>query len=242
MASYGNELSTLVQGFSDHIEGKCTIEAARDRVRSLLYQADPLRFPMGISFISIHDLIAQCIHITEIGKTHLVCTQCPCNVDDSVFRLHSSTVVSKSASRRRPQAGENITISHLIYATIDTTYHPCYTCADIRLLNRVLQLDTEAGLLAFEIVDHNLLPEPTLSLDMTNGTRKLYTLRGLAYHGSNHFTCRLVDPQGRIWYNDGATTGNSSILEGNLNGSSDLKWLQKAHGKTLIYVFYAVHA
>jgi hypothetical protein len=196
---------------------------------------------MGISFISIHELVAQCIQITEIGRTWLVCTQCPCNIDDGVFRLQSSTVIAGAASRRRPQLGGNITVSHLIYATMDTTHHPCYRCVDIRLLNRILKLDTEASLLAFEIVDHNFLPEPMLSLDTMNSTRKLYTLRGLAYHGSNHFTCRVVDPQGQVWYNDGAITGNSSTLEGNLNASSNLTWLQKAHGKTLIYVFYAVH-
>jgi hypothetical protein len=50
-----------------------------------------------------------------------------------------------------------------------------------------------------------------------------------------------VDAQGQVWYNDGATTGKSCVLEGNLNGSSDLKWLQKAHGKVLIYAFYAIH-
>jgi hypothetical protein len=241
LAAYGNELATLVQGFADHLEGKCTIEVARDRVRSQLYCANPSKFPMGFSFISLHDLITQCIEVVEIGKTHLVCTHCPCTVNDGIFRLQNLNVAAGNASPRRVQYRDDLTISHLIYAAPDSTHYPCYRCTEIRLLNRSLKLHNESDLLMFEIVSNSVLPEPTIALDSINGSRKLYTLRGLAYHGSNHFTSRLVDAQGQVWYNDGATTGNSCILEGNLNGSSNLKWLQQAHGKVLTYAFYAIH-
>ena len=37
------------------------------------------------------------------------------------------------------------------------------------------------------------------------GSQLKYTLRGIIYHGSNHFTCRYLDEQGRSWTIDGLT-------------------------------------
>jgi hypothetical protein len=34
-----------------------------------------------------------------------------------------------------------------------------------------------------------------------------YTLRGIIYHSSNHFTCRFISSQGQWWYHDSMTCG-----------------------------------
>ena len=47
-----------------------------------------------------------------------------------------------------------------------------------------------------------------------------YQLVGLVYFGSFHFTARIIDKDGSIWYHDGVRTGRQCVYEGNLNTTS----------------------
>ncbi|PBK61004.1 hypothetical protein ARMSODRAFT_965378, partial [Armillaria solidipes] len=56
-------------------------------------------------------------------------------------------------------------------------------------------------------------PDPVMHL-MAAGERTEYRLAGVVYYGTHHFTARFVDPQGRIWFNDGIATRRHAILQG----------------------------
>jgi hypothetical protein len=187
-AAQGSTLAALAQGFSHHYIGQCTLENARDRVRVLLHGMNPAMFPMGLSYISLFDLVSYCIKVKVVGKTRLVCSHCPCSVDDGTFSLNSLTVINRHESQQRSHSQGSPTISQIIYALPASTHNPCYRCADIRLLNKSMRLESELDLLVFELWNSAVIPDLTLALDAQFGTRKLYTLRGLVYHGSNHFT------------------------------------------------------
>jgi hypothetical protein len=234
-------LSALAQGFSQHYAGNCTLENARDRVRSLLHGIDPETFRMGPSFISLFELISHCIKVKFVGKTHLVCTHCPCSVDDGSFQLNSLTVINRHESQQTSHSQGSPTISQIICALPAPTCNPCYRCTDIRLLNRSMRMESEFDLLVFELWNNTVIPDLTLALGTHNGARKLYTLRGLVYHGSNHFTSGIVDAQGQVWYHDGAASGSRCVMEGNLNAFSNIQWLWMAHGRSLSYAVYAIH-
>lgn len=75
-----------------------------------------------------------------------------------------------------------------------------------------------------------------VSTDLYVGGHR-YVLRGLIYLGSNHFVVRIVDVQGRIWFNDGMQNGRICVEEGNII-NVDPTMLQKARGKTLSCVLY----
>ena len=52
----------------------------------------------------------------------------------------------------------------------------------------------------------------------------VYILRGVIYFGDDHFTCRIVNEDGLVWYHDGIATQNSVIYEGKLGDTKlDLK-------------------
>jgi hypothetical protein len=163
-----------------------------------------------------------------------------CTVPDNTLELNNICVIGGNNSPRRLQLRDQLAIGHVIYTNMGSTHHPCYQCPEIRLLNRPLKLVTDTNLLIFEVTDNAVRPEAMLSIDSVSGSRKIYTLRGLIYHGSGHFTSRLVDGQGQVWYNDSAINRSQCVMEGNLNASSDTNWLKTAHGRTLAYVVYAV--
>ena len=62
-------------------------------------------------------------------------------------------------------------------------------------------------------------------------------LKGLVYHGGYHFTCRIMDESGNIWFHDGITTRRSLTKEGKFRsfGQPNLK---KCRNKNLCLVIY----
>ena len=63
-------------------------------------------------------------------------------------------------------------------------------------------------------------------------------LKGIVYYGENYFTSRIITKDGKIWFNDGITTGGKSIEEGHLSTMAD-KNLRKCKGKDLVLAVYA---
>ncbi|KDR82311.1 hypothetical protein GALMADRAFT_58068 [Galerina marginata CBS 339.88] len=73
---------------------------------------------------------------------------------------------------------------------------------------------------------------------MLNGQTNILSLRGIVYHGENHFSFKIILSEGKVWYHDGIETGKISIEDGNLLNmtSNDLKVYQD---KNLVLAVYA---
>ncbi|KAI0083191.1 hypothetical protein BDY19DRAFT_872184, partial [Irpex rosettiformis] len=56
-----------------------------------------------------------------------------------------------------------------------------------------------------------------------------YRLAGIIYFGDFHFTCRVIDNNGGIWYNDGIQTGSESRFESHID-NTHLQLLHSAPG------------
>ncbi|KAJ7112376.1 hypothetical protein C8R44DRAFT_632100 [Mycena epipterygia] len=79
---------------------------------------------------------------------------------------------------------------------------------------------------------------------MTIGeTRQRYVLRGVIYGGENHFTSRIVRPNGDMWYHDGIETGHKTVNEGSMH-SMQADYLNTCDKggvrRTAIGVIYAI--
>ncbi|KAI0083344.1 hypothetical protein BDY19DRAFT_863585, partial [Irpex rosettiformis] len=65
-----------------------------------------------------------------------------------------------------------------------------------------------------------------------------YRLAGIIYFGDFHFTCRIVDKEGGIWYNDGIETGSQSQYESHIdNMHSQLLQTAPGHRKCSVIVY-----
>ncbi|KAF8871882.1 hypothetical protein BD779DRAFT_1451485 [Infundibulicybe gibba] len=71
---------------------------------------------------------------------------------------------------------------------------------------------------------------------LVDGRQHSYALRGIVYHGDNHFTARVVTVEGRVWYHDGMVTGRELVPEGILTSRIDLTSCQS---RTAIVTVYA---
>jgi hypothetical protein len=68
-------LSTLHDGFKRYLSGVSTLEAARDGVRTLLYDNDPVLFPSGHRGCSVSALSTQIFYpVFKVPELHLKCS------------------------------------------------------------------------------------------------------------------------------------------------------------------------
>ena len=63
-------------------------------------------------------------------------------------------------------------------------------------------------------------------------------MRGIVYHGENHFTSRIISPEGNIWFHDGISTGSTCEHDGHLRTTTD-RALYKCKGRELVLAVYA---
>ncbi|KAJ7288832.1 hypothetical protein C8J57DRAFT_1047192, partial [Mycena rebaudengoi] len=45
------------------------------------------------------------------------------------------------------------------------------------------------------------------------------SLRGVIYHGGNHYVAWIFSKAGDIWFHDGISTGRNTVYEGNIHSS-----------------------
>jgi hypothetical protein len=63
-------------------------------------------------------------------------------------------------------------------------------------------------------------------------------LRGIVYHGDNHFTSRLISNSGKIWYHDGMVTKETCIEDGTLEETCDDD-LRRCQDKDFVLAVYS---
>ena len=65
-------------------------------------------------------------------------------------------------------------------------------------------------------------------MTVVDGQEVILRLRGIIYHGDNHFTSRIFSHTGKVWFHDGITTKASCIEDGQLSdkSNSDLRYYE----------------
>jgi hypothetical protein len=59
-----------------------------------------------------------------------------------------------------------------------------------------------------------------------------YILKGVIYLGDEHFTSRMIDNSGMIWYHDGISTKSQCISEFNVCDLPNKQWLKTINRNT----------
>ena len=69
-----------------------------------------------------------------------------------------------------------------------------------------------------------------------SGTIVTYQLSGIIYYNEDHFTSRIVKPDGSTWYHDGVSTKTRTLYEGNINYIEDIENTRKKKAVAAIYI------
>ncbi|KAJ7923851.1 hypothetical protein B0H13DRAFT_1469063, partial [Mycena leptocephala] len=74
-----------------------------------------------------------------------------------------------------------------------------------QMLVNVTVLHSPSPILYLSLSDTNILIDPTLNIAVGEA-RQLYAVRGLIYSDGEHFTSRIIKPNGSVRYHDGIET------------------------------------
>ncbi|EDQ98041.1 uncharacterized protein LACBIDRAFT_314780 [Laccaria bicolor S238N-H82] len=209
-------LGALAAGFNKVLEGTLTLENVRDELRHDLHNLDPIKFPMGKTGASVGQLTFEMLkHEENNAVAEIICSDCgnAYEVDDTLgYVLHASDPIPASTSKwigsiQKPSteicggcSGEMI--EHVSYAEVPKIIILEYPYCNTETSHKVKFV--------------------------VNGEEVLLSLRGIIYHGDNHFTSRVFSYEGKVWFHNGITTKNKCIEDGQLDDKSnnDLRYYQ----------------
>ncbi|KAI0354570.1 hypothetical protein OH77DRAFT_1456690 [Trametes cingulata] len=230
-------MRALVTRFRSLPENPFSLETVRDTFRDILSIYDPALFPRrGASTASVSDLILALVRCPEpFGNSVKTCSHCsvtePCSLDVSVSYMW--TVLP---GMLRIPRGSDASIQH----AVDQLLHPseaphCSSCRSPTTVSTVLSRPPPIVVLEVSYVE-NLSCDDEFVIAV--GARSYrWHLRGVIYHGSNHFTCRYLSSEGNVWYHDGASTGQNCIRE---SVSADRGSFKSAYGRTATHYIYTL--
>ena len=220
-------LSTLHDGFQKYLRGVSTLEIARDDVQTLLNHNDPVLFPSGQNGCSFSALATQMFYpIFKVPQLHVKCSHCNNTIIINSNRVGRLIHVAHNATGTISQILEN----HMRHQSQQV----CKNC-DAPLETSIPFSDTHK-IYAVDVTDRNVTLSRTVKIQGSTCATTLH-LRGLVYYGGFHFTCRIVDESGNIWFHDGMTTERTTIKEGRF-GSVSQPDLKKCRNKQLCLVIY----
>ena len=204
-----------------------SLETIRDAIRDILHEQNPENFPMGANNASVGELAFKMLSTEAmLSESQVVCPKCDyaeTAKDSNLGYIHHAkkpipsstskwlTGLQKTTKKKCPDCGTSL-IKHKYYTEIPK-------------------------LMAFEYPNCKITTSPKITFKSNGHTTTLH-LRGIVYHGDNHFTSRIISPGGDIWFHDGITTKSSCESDGHFNTTSD-KQLKNCKGKSLVLAVYA---
>ena len=142
-----------------------------------------------------------------------------------------SKTVWKDAPRKPSKSYKDKTMQQWLDALmLQTSYKTCPQCE----VDIVLSASFVHFPYFIPFVVHNV--NIKMSQDITI-EGKQYRLCGLVYFGHKHYTCQIVDKDGRIWYND--SQENQTSFQGQIS-NYEYSCLVKCKGRELVAIIYCV--
>ncbi|KDR64842.1 hypothetical protein GALMADRAFT_82610, partial [Galerina marginata CBS 339.88] len=220
-------MGKLANGFKDVFQRNSTLENVRDNIREILHTHDPEKFPMGKNNASVAELAFEIMKSDfNNALSQIFCANC-----DFIHAEYSDQLgfIFDLSSRKATSTQKWI-------STLDQPcVEKCPECSEIF----THQIDyTEAPkILVLEYPLTNIKSSHQIKIKVGNEVTCLQ-LKGIVYHGQNHFTSRFIDSDRTIWYNDGIETGKNFIEDGHLSTIAD-KDLRNCKDQNLVLAVYA---
>jgi hypothetical protein len=222
-----DHLGVLSEGFKLVLEGHASLEDIRDTLRVQLHELDGNKFPMGQRGASVGDLASIMLQSDRtLTESQIMCSACGYAEDKTPYHMKHFLIPTGTG-----------TPSTLAWVSdlYTTTKRICPNCSNA-MIKKINYIELPK-LLVLEYPNTTITTSHEIKLVVNDETAVLH-LRGIVYHGENHFTCRIISSEGDMWYHDGMTTGNRCATDIGLNISTDAN-LKTCKGKRLVLVIYA---
>lgn len=167
--------------------------------------------------LDCNDLMRNMCGEKSCAHVSLICPSC-------LHEQNRQAVVGTFADvwkRRHPEESEaNYTLHGLFNLQhLKDTNVPCPKCAELtqnHKLQKIIKVTSVPDLIIAGQHHDDCIIAPYIKVPFGN---RLYTLRlrGIVYGGQFHFTSRIIDIDGAVWYHDGQVTGSTCRSDGSIN-------------------------
>jgi hypothetical protein len=220
-------MQALAYKFQEIYEENVSLENIRDDIRKDLHNLDPNKFPMGRNSASVAELgIALLQSTNENAISQVYCTECDYSGREYADQLGYIFNIEKSKASSTQKWLDNLEVP---------CRQKCNECY-YKLTHQIFYKEAPE-ILVLEYPHTNIKSSHKIKIEIQDES-KVLSLRGIIYHGNNHFCSRIISVDGTVWYNDGMTTGNNSIENGHLS-TMDYEELKTCNGKILLLAIYA---
>lgn len=227
-------------GFNEHMDFLTTqwgrakeaedwniLDEAKLVLQKTLNAEDPSNFPRNNTDGTAVDLLVEKL-LAAPATGHTVYHYCK-RCDE----------VKLSTSNHGPvfylQHDKKVTVASELKRTMMASKRKCTTCKGLLVKNRVLG-EEPFPLMFVGLPDQWEKLKISLNMTLTIEKHKHpYKLRGICYHGNNHFTSRVVDASGKVWYHDGITSKRNLELDGKFSSIDCLSATRNKRAIGLIY-------
>ena len=221
-------MNILASGFYKVEGGQGSLETARNKVRHLLHQRNPMLFPYGQLGTSVNEMAQNLLRSDNVIASHWFhCVDC--DVESNVNDDLQTCVIECNADR-------DCTISACLQRKFKDR-HPRMKCdhchGDVDV---IMSFDDVPKILAFSSLDPSI--QVSKKIHFHDGDSDVvFVLKGIVYHGGFHYTSRVI-VDNSVWFHDGMVTGRECEYEKLLDEYGDNE-LSTCHGKSMSMVFYA---
>ena len=203
-------MGNLAVSFSQHREGTITLESARDNLRCFMHGLLPRHFTWG-TFTSVHHLLEYMLSMPTVTIHSEVICKNNHSVENQRPSNNTCCLISTGVTQYN-------TITDWIQTIEEQTAHRCSTCQET--LTRTHEFAFPLPFIALDVSN-----SPGINLDHAfnipiNEIESMYKLRGIIYYGQSHFTARVIQDNGLVWYHN-SSAGKNLEYEGTLGNLLD---------------------
>ena len=207
-----NHMRKLFSGFKKALTNVNYLGHVRDRLRRNLQKICKDKFPWG-GFTATYDILDYILKTNETTVNSII----TCSHNTSYYGDGSQSCLMPAGREAKSS------VRSWMSNWKEHSNHFCELCNDHRQI--VMKICKVMPMVALDFTGQRKVPKIDVEFEIyINNVRVVYILRGVIYFGDDHFTCRIVNEDGLVWYHDGIATQNSVIYEGKLGDTKlDLK-------------------
>jgi hypothetical protein len=221
-----------------------SMEKARDEMWHILENTNSQRFPTKLhnkknieNGTSISDLCEEMFICSDNNVSYKeMCETCnttysSTTTNESIWDC--SKTMWKDAPKKHSKSYNNKTIQQWVYVLMfQNSYKTCPEC----LVDVIQAVHFVHAPYLIPFIVHDVDIRLTQHINIQD---KTYRLCGLIYFGHKHYTCQIVDGEGRMWYNDGQENDGKSYFQGHISNCPQSS-LAKCKGRQLRVILYCI--
>ena len=217
-------LGNLALGFTAHASGSKTLESARDDTRRLLHTLAPSHFRWG-QYASVPTLIDYLLTMpTTTTQSDFICKNGHISTrrrtNNTCCLLAIGSTMSGSVANWMKELKEESNLR-------------CTSCTEKMAIQHQFLLPLP--FIALDFSSQQLQIDHTFHMSINNN-EYAYKLQGIIYYAHSHFTARVIQNNGMIWFYDGIATGQSLEYEGSIENFHES--LNSCKGKPVTCAIY----